>query len=171
MNNYNLRVRKKLILPLFIANCFLVCLGWVMAVYAYPRLPPEMPLWLNFYGQPALDMEKSLLFFIYPLTQTLFISCLAFISHSRFLRTQFQKINPSSPRTVPLLEKEFIAVVLIFFNLIFIHIQRSVILQAHGIEEGVSKLYFYSLFGIILLFIPYYRFRRKMMRTTPQNKP
>jgi hypothetical protein len=57
------------------------------------------------------------------------------------------------------LQKEFILLVLIFFQLIFIHIQRSLILMAHGVEQGIRPFYFYSVFGIILILIPYYRLR------------
>jgi hypothetical protein len=52
---------------------------------------------------------------------------------------------------------------LIFFNLIFIHIQRSLILLSHNIEKGVDTYYFYSLFGIIFLLILYYRLREKIL--------
>jgi len=47
--------------------------------------------------------------------------------------------------------------------LIFIHLQRSLILLAHGVEKGVRELYFYSLFGIILALIPVYQIRAKIM--------
>ena len=59
--------------------------------------------------------------------------------------------------------KEMVFLILIFFNLIFIHIQRSLILLARGVERGVSELYFYSLFGIILALIPVYQIRAKIM--------
>jgi hypothetical protein len=61
------------------------------------------------------------------------------------------------------LKKEFVLLVLIFFNLIYIHLQRSIILISHGIEKGVSEYYFFSLFGIILILIPYYRIRKRII--------
>ena len=60
--------------------------------------------------------------------------------------------------------KEYMFLTLIFVNLIFIHVQRSLILMARRIEMGVDKFYFYSLFGIILILIPYYRLRIKLAR-------
>jgi len=51
----------------------------------------------------------------------------------------------------------------IFFQLIFIHIQRSLILLAHGIEKGIRPIYFYSVVGFILVLIPYYRMRLKAL--------
>ena len=36
--------------------------------------------------------------------------------------------------------------------------------MARRIEMGVDKFYFYSLFGIILILIPYYRLRIKLAR-------
>jgi hypothetical protein len=61
------------------------------------------------------------------------------------------------------LMKEMVFLVLIFFNLIFIHLQRSLILLAYGVERGVRELYFYSLFGIILALIPIYQIRARIM--------
>ena len=58
--------------------------------------------------------------------------------------------------------KEYMFLTLIFINLIFIHVQRSLILVARHVEKGVDKFYFYSLFGIILILIPYYRLRVKL---------
>lgn len=60
--------------------------------------------------------------------------------------------------------KEYMFLTLIFINLIFIHVQRSIILVARQIERGVDKFYFYSLFGIILILIPYYRLRIKLAK-------
>jgi len=59
-------------------------------------------------------------------------------------------------------KKEFIYLTMIFFNLIFIHLQRSLILLSHKIETGVDRYYFYALFSIILILIPYYHIREKL---------
>ena len=58
--------------------------------------------------------------------------------------------------------KEYVYLTMIFINLIFIHVQRSIILVAHQTEKSVDKLYFYSLFGIILILIPYFRMRERL---------
>ncbi|MBS3818593.1 hypothetical protein KGY73_03705 [bacterium] len=156
------KVKKNLLILLYVANGILVSLGWIMALYSFPRLPQIMPLWLSFSGQPAFSVEKSWLYFLYPFFQTVFVGGFWLLSRNHFLQDWLSKRNLSSLRLHPALEKEFVAVVLIFFNLIFIHIQRGLIFQAYGIEKSINQVYFYSLFGIILLFIPYYRFRQKM---------
>ncbi len=58
--------------------------------------------------------------------------------------------------------KEYVYLTLIFFNLIFIHLQKSLILVSHQVAQGVDKYYFYLLFGIILVLIPYYRIRVRL---------
>ena len=65
--------------------------------------------------------------------------------------------------------KEYVYLTLIFFNLIFIHVQRSIILVAHQVAEGVDKYYFYLLFAIILVLIPYYRIRVKLFIRKPEE--
>lgn len=140
-----------------------------MAFYVYNRLPQQIPFWLNFFGQEVIKGVKSPLFFIYPLIQTLFFLgfwLLAVVGSSRkaifegapVLSTESQSALYSD------LRKEHVYLSLIFFNLIFIHIQRSLILLAHQAEKGVMALYFYSLFGILLVLIPLYRFREKILK-------
>jgi len=105
--------------------------------------------------------ERSPLFFIYLLAQALF-----FI----FFLVMTKKI--SSRKIVPWkapIFKEYAYLILIFFNLIFIHIQRSLILVAHQVEEGVDRYYFYLLFGIILVLIPYYRIRVRLFIRKPEE--
>jgi len=160
-------VKKKTLLFLLIANGVLITLGWVMALYSYPRLPQEMPLWINFFRQQVILTEKSLLFFLYPLVQTLF--CLVFWWLSRVnLSIDLLSIKKGGSllekqSLFSSLRKEYIYLNLIFFNLIFIHLQRTVIFLAHDIEKGVNKFYFVSIFGIILILIPWYRLRKKLL--------
>lgn len=158
-------VGKKTLIFLSFSNILLLCLGWIMAVYAYPRLPVKMVLWINFFGQQTLTMEKSILFFIYPLAQTLFCAGFWHLSQINWMRkpTGHSPQNAGMRESLLRLRKEFVLLVLIFFHLIFIHLQRTLILVSHGIEKGVSEVYFYSLFGIILILIPYYRIRKKLM--------
>jgi len=127
-----------------------------MAFYAYSRLPSRMPLWLNFFGQEPIISDKSPLFFIYVLVQTfLFVVFLSLIQIKH--RRGKSILSP----LVQSLQKEIILLVSIFFQLIFIHIQRSLILLSHGVEKGIRPYYFYSLIGFILVLIPYYRMRLK----------
>jgi len=144
---------------LALANAILLSAGWMMALYAYPRLPESIPMWMNFLGQQILLSTKSLLFFLYPASQTLF--CFIYGSLQKIMLKKMAISGQSIPASR--LKAEFALLSLIFFNLLFIHLQRSIILTAHGLEEGVSEYYFFSLFGIILALIPYYRIRGKIL--------
>jgi uncharacterized membrane protein len=144
---------------LLICNWVLLGVAAVMAFYAYPRLPQKIPIWLDFFGQQTIMTEKSPLFFIYLLAQALFFIFFLVIT---------RKI--SSKKMVPWkapIFKEYVYLTLVFFNLIFIHIQRSLILVAHHVAQGVDKYYFYLLFVIILVLIPYYRIRIKLFIRKP----
>ncbi len=154
-----LSISKKVMFLLALANIILLGAGWIMALYAYPRLPLRIPVWINFLGQQTLFMNKSILYFIYPFSQSLF--CLIFWYLQRIMIKKNRRAGQESLNSR--LKREFIFLTLIFFNLLFIHLQRSIILTAHRIEEGVSEYYFFSLFGIILILIPYYRIRSRMI--------
>lgn len=166
--NFRLEARKGIVWMLLGANLLLLCLGWIVAFYTYPRLPQQMPLWLNFFGQEVIRMNKSPLFFGYPLAQTLFFVIFWLLSRVEFskIKSSQRTLGKSHERQSSLysnLMKEMVFLVLIFFNLIFIHLQRSLILLAYGVERGVRELYFYSLFGIILALIPIYQIRARIM--------
>ncbi|MGQ9801674.1 MAG: hypothetical protein ACUVRL_08435 [Candidatus Saccharicenans sp.] len=75
-----------------------------------------------------------------------------------------RQFSPELLAAITNLKKELVLLLMIFFNLIFIHIQRSLIWLAHGPSAGVNKFYFFSLIIIILLLIPYYRFRRTLIK-------
>lgn len=140
-------------------NLILLGISWFMAFYAYARLPSRMPLWLNFFGQDPILSDKSPFFFIYVLVQTFIF--VVFLSAIRYIQRRKRSIQPP---LVLSLQKEIVLLVSIFFQLIFIHIQRSLILLAHGVEKGIRPYYFYSVFGIILILIPYYHMRLKALR-------
>lgn len=150
---------KTRIISLYFFNLILISVSWLMVCYAYPRLPDRIPFWIDFMGQKPMIAEKSPFFFVYALAQTLLVIVFLVIVRHKHLK---EKDHISPP--VRDLQKEFILLILIFFQLIFIHIQRSLVLMAHGLEEGIRPLYFYSVFGIILILIPYYRMRLKVLR-------
>jgi len=167
-STWKTKLKKKSILFLRLANYLLLAVSWIEAFYAYPRLPQEIPLWLNFFGQEILKSKKSPYFFIYPLAQTLFILAFLFLIKAMpFKRSQSKNIlaSPSGEKSDRILDlkKEFILLSLIFFNLIFIHLQTSLILLSHQIGQGVNKSYFFSLFVVLLVLIPYYRARQKLL--------
>ena len=153
-----LSAKTKIVL-LFFFNLILISVSWLMACYAYPKLPVKMPLWINFLGKEPMDAEKSPFFFIYAVSQTLLVIIFLAVIHIKHRREK-DRISALMHD----LQKEFTLLVLIFFQLIFIHIQRSLVLMAHGVEEGIRPYYFYSVFGIILILIPYYRMRLKALR-------
>ena len=140
-------------------NLILLAISWVMAFYAYARLPARMPLWLNFFGQEPIISDKSPVFFIYVSVQTLLFAVFLYVLRVKRLRGR----STQSPSVLSL-QKEIVLLVSIFFQLIFIHVQRSLILLAHGVEKGIRPYYFYSVIGIILILIPYYRMRLKALR-------
>lgn len=147
-------IGRKAILVLFVFNCILVGVSWISAVVAYPRLPQVIPYWMTFSGRPALFGQKSILFFIYPLVQALLLVAFRFLSQcaSRKLRLPDKA----------LVFREVLYLALIFINLIFIHVQRSLIFAAHQVSGGFSRFYFYSLFAILGVLYFYYRIRLKV---------
>jgi uncharacterized membrane protein len=146
-------MQKRSLIILFIFNCILLIVSWILALYSYPRLPEVMPFWINLMGQPLMLAEKSFVFFIYPIVQTLFVFLFLAIAHILSLREKeiWQKK----------LLKDHVLLSLIFFNLIFIHVQTSLVLLAHQIRGGINRTYFFMIFIVILLLIPYYRMRAK----------
>jgi uncharacterized membrane protein len=156
-------MQKKSLLILFIFNCILLFISWILALYSYPRLPEQMPLWINFMGQPPMMTNKSPLFFIYPIVQTLFV--FLFIGIAHILSLKVGEIWRKK------LLKDHVLLSLIFFNLIFIHVQSSLVLFAHQIREGINTTYFFMIFIVILILIPYYRMRAKLLAQEQENGP
>jgi uncharacterized membrane protein len=151
-------MKRKANLLLFSFNMILLAISWVMAIYAYSRLPARMPLWINFFGREPSLSAKSPVFLLYVVGQTLLVAFVIL-----FIRVRLRRQNPNKSLPVRNLREEFILLALIFFQLLFIHVQRSLILMAHGIESGIRPFYFYSVVGIIFLLIPLYRMRLKIL--------
>jgi len=160
--------RLNSLVMLRLANYLLVVVGWVEALYSYQRLPGQMPFWLNFFGHETPRADKSLLFFIYPLAQSVCVlGGMLFFRMRRASEPAAESVpSPAAAQTeagIRSLKTEHILLALIFVNLIFIHLQTSLILLAHRISTGVNRVYFVSLFVAILALIPYYRFRQKLI--------
>jgi uncharacterized membrane protein len=158
---------KKSVVFLKFANWLLIVVAWVAALYAYPRLPQKIALWLYSRSQDLLKVRKSLLFFLYPLAQTLFFFGVSFFVQKYYLKRRYsatKSVSDDGEKRESLLEldKEFLWLALIFFNLIFIHIQTSLVLLSHGMGTGFNPYYFYSIFGILVMLVPYYKVRRKL---------
>jgi len=169
MARFRLSVKhlKNSVIFLKIANWVLIVMAWVAALYVYPRLPQKIALWFSSRGQNLLKARKSPLFFLYPLAQTLFFFGVSFLVQKFYLKKRYAKekfISDYGEKRESLLEldKEFLWLALIFVNLIFIHIQTSLVLLSHGIGTGINPYYFYSIFGILVMLVPYYAIRRKL---------
>lgn len=155
--------QKKSIWLLAVFNITLLVVSWIMMLQAYPHLPQEIPYWLNLAGQEVMRAPKSPLLFIYPVAQSLFL--LAFwLAGSIWVKKPDRPVEkPELQAALSDLKKELVLLLMIFFNLIFIHIQRSLIWLAQGTGMGINKYYFFSSILIILLLIPYYRFRQALI--------
>lgn len=167
-------MRKRTVLLLFLANGLLLGVSWLMFAVAYPRFPERMPLWINFLGQEPMEARKTPLLFLYPLAQTAL--CVVFAFAARTPAGRGSPCSESRPgpseeamKIFSELKKEFIFLSLIFFNLVFIHIQRTLILMAHGKAEGIDRYYFAVLIAVILMLIPYYRIRAKLIPRGARN--
>jgi len=109
-------------------------------------------------------------FFIYPVSQVFFFFALLNLAKIFFLkapepRRESQPLDTEKTRRMLDLKKEVTYLALIFFNLIFIHLQTSLILLSHQIGTGINKYYFSMLIIIIFILIPYYHIRRRMILT------
>ncbi len=140
---------------LLVFNTILVVVSWLMSVFAYPRLPADIPVWIDILGRPFVVLPKSPLFFFSPMMQT-------FLFLGLYLLARLLSHLVENPQKQNIM-KESVLLALIFFQLIFIQIQRSLIFLAHGIEGGFNPFYFYALFVIILVLIPYFRIRFKLI--------
>ena len=155
-------MQKKSLLILFLFNCILLVVSWILALYSYPRLPDRMPFWINLMGQPPMLAEKSPVFFIYPVVQSLFVFLFIGIAHvlsSREKAVWQQKLL-----------KDHVLLSLIFFNLIFIHVLSSLVLLARQMREGINRTYLFTIFIVVLLLIPYYRMRAKLIAREQKNR-
>jgi uncharacterized membrane protein len=148
-------LKKRTVPILFVFNVILAVVSWGMSIFAYPRLPEQIPIWLDIQGQPFVIVSKSPLFFFVPLVQTgLFLGLYLF---ARLLSNFQERLQVRN------IMKESVLLVVIFFHMIFIHIQRGLVFAAHGVEGGFNRFYFYALFVIILVLIPYFRIRLKLI--------
>jgi hypothetical protein len=114
-----------------------------------------MPFWINFMNQPLMLAEKSPLFFVYPIVQTLVV--LLFLGIAKLLSSREKE------EWARKLLMDHVLLSLVFFNLIFIHVLSSLVLLAHQLGEGINRIYFFSIFIAILLLFPYYRMRKKLL--------
>jgi hypothetical protein len=159
---------RKVLALLGFASWFLLGVSWLMSAYAYPRLPQEVALWTGLWNAGAARGVRSLTFFVFPLAQTvLFLGFLALARAVFFPASKMDQRELASeggeagPRLD--LKKEVAYLGLIFLNLVFIHLQTTLILVSHGLAQGINRFYFAVLLLVLLMLVPYYRIRRKML--------
>jgi uncharacterized membrane protein len=159
---------NKVLALLAFASWLLLVVSWVMSVYAYPRLPEKVAFWTGVWSAEAARGERSPAFFIYPIAQTLFFLAFMGLAKVVFFRApgpdseDQHSRNEGNKRQLDL-KKEVVYLGLIFLNLVFIHLQTSLILVSHGLAKGINRFYFAMLLVVLLMFIPYYRIRRQMI--------
>jgi hypothetical protein len=157
------------------ANWILLGVSWGMSLYAYARLPEEMASWPSVWQFDQAMMGKSVPFFLNPVLQTVFF--FGFLALIRKLliqepRSPGEDEPPDDLKAGRLrgLRNEVACLALIFFNLIFIHLQTSRILVSHRLATGINKTYFIMLFLVLIILVPYYRLRRQIL-LREQDRP
>jgi len=166
---------KTVLALLAFASWLLLIVSWVMSVYAYLRLPDEMALWTSLWSSPAARIAKSLAFFVYPVVQTMvFLASLAFAKFVFFrapsLDSEGRPSRGEAKGRLLGLKREVAYLGLIFLNLVFIHLQSSLILVSHGLAEGINRFYFAVLLFVLLMLVPYYRVRRQMLQAASRQE-
>jgi hypothetical protein len=139
-----------------------------MSVYAYPRLPQEVALWTSLWSAGAARGARSLSFFVFPLAQTVFFLALAGLARAVFFPASNLDTRQLASKGAGAgqrlgLKKEVVYLGLIFLNLVFIHLQTTLILVSHRLAEGINRFYFAVLLLVLLMLVPYYRIRLRML--------
>jgi len=166
---------KTVLALLAFASWLLLGVCWVMSVYAYRRLPDEIALWTGLLSSHAARSAKSLAFFFYPVVQTVcFLASLVlakfFFIGAPGLKSEDRPSSKYENGRLLGLKKEVAYLGLIFLNLVFIHLQSSLILVSHGLAEGINRFYFVMLLLVLVMLVPYYRIRRQMLRAASRQK-
>ncbi len=148
-------LRENTVILLLVFNGILLVASWVMSLVAFPHLPGEIPFMIDLSGRAWLKGPKSPLFFLLPLMQS------GLLLASYLLSRSFGRASGGGRKAQVIQEAFFL--IFIFVQLLFIHIQRSLIYLAHGVEGGFNTTYFFALCAIILVLIPYFRLRLKLL--------
>ena len=177
MRRFKFRSAGNTVLMLLAFACWLLlAVSWVMSIYAYRRLPPEIVAWSSLWrGQGAWE-AKSASFFFYPLVQTFFVLGLLLLAKATLFRGSVTDVASGTSASrdeggILELKKEIVSLGLIFVNLVFIHLQTTLILVSHGLAKGVNRLYFGMLLVVLVMLVPYYRVRRRMIRAESRRNP
>ncbi len=153
---FRMRGRKKSVVLLLWANWVLVGVSWGMSVQTYLRLPGRMALWLSVWRETPVIVDRSWVFFIYPLIQTVvFLGGMAVAG--RFF------ISRSDSEDIANLKAEVSYVELIFVSILFIHLQTSLIFISFGMGRGINQSYLGVIIAVLIMLVPYYHIRRRVL--------
>ncbi len=146
------------------ANWVLLGVSWGMSLYRYARLPGEMASWPSVWRFDQAMVEKSIGFFLNPVLQTVLFLGFRVLAMKFFIRAPLPPGSAELPNDLKAgrlrgLRNEVACLALIFFNLIFIHLQTSRILVSHRLATGINRTYFIMLFLVLIILVPYYRIR------------
>jgi hypothetical protein len=111
---------------------------------------------------------KSIAFFLNPVLQTVFFFVFLVLTRRLFVNAPLPSQGDGlqdDPKAGQLrgLREEVVYLVLIFFNLVFIHLQTSRILVSHRLATGINKTYFIMLVLVLIILVPYYQIRRQIL--------
>jgi hypothetical protein len=151
-----MRGRKRSVVLLKWANWVLLGVSWGMSLQAYLRLSGRMAWWLSVWWKVPLLADKSPAFFAYPLIQTaLYFGALSLAGR--------QFIGRAGTQDLANLRSEVTHLELIFLNILFIHFQTTVTLRSFGLGEGLNWSYLAAIAAVIVLIVPYYELRRRIL--------
>jgi len=126
-----------------------------MSVKAYFGLHGRMALWSSLWTQPVF-VGKSRLFFFYPAVQLAVFMAGLSVGRNLFIKAADTSDLASLKTEITYLE-------LIFINVLFIHLQTGLILVSYGLGRGVNKSYMAIVAAVIVMLVPYYHIRRRIL--------
>jgi len=151
-----MRGRKRSVVLLQWANWILLGVSWGMSLQAYLRLPGRMALWHSVWREIPVVVDRSWLFFAFPLIQTAVVFGSLSLAAAHF-------IGRSPTEDVANLRAEVTYLELIFVNVLFIHLQATLTLLSFGAGGGLNWSYMAIVAAVIVLIVPYYLLRRRIL--------
>lgn len=153
---FRMRGRKASVVLLQWANWLLLGLSWGMSLQAYLRLSGPMASWTSVWRDVPVMVDKSWLFFGYPLIQAVVVLAGLGLSMRYF-------IGRAGATDLADLRAETTFLELIFVNVLFIHLQTVVTLRSFGAAARLNRFYMAVAAAVIILLVPYYHIRRRLL--------
>jgi len=153
---FRMRGRKASVVLLQWANWLLLGLAWGMSVQAYLRLTGRMASWTSAWLDVPVLVDKSWLFFAYPLIQAVVVLAGRVLSMRYF-------VGRAGTADLADLRAEAAFLELIFVNVLFIHLQTVITLRSFGAAAGLNRFYMAVAAAVIVLIVPYYHIRRRIL--------